>query len=64
MRLQLSEVPFDACVSNRSGDLNFCGKISSFLLGGYERISYICSHNGISISIVILSMMYYHGFCL
>ena len=56
MRLRLSEVPFDACVSNRSGDLNFCGKISSFLFGGYENNLYFCQRNGISISIVILTM--------
>ena len=49
MGLRLSEVPFDACVSNRSGDLNFCGKISIFLFGGYERFSYICQRKGISI---------------
>ena len=56
MRLRLSEVPFDACVSNRSGDLNFCGKISSFLFGGYERFSYFCQRKGISTSIAILTM--------
>ena len=56
MRLRLSEVPFDACVSNCSGDLNFCGKISSVLFGGYENNLYFCQRNGISISIVILTM--------
>ena len=64
MRLQLSKASFDAYVLNRFGNLNFCGKISIFLFGGYERFSYICQRKGISISIVILSMMYNHGFCL
>ena len=33
------------------------GKISSILFGTYERFSYICQRNGISISVVILSTM-------
>ena len=56
MRLQLSKASFDAYVLNRFGNLNFCGKISIFLFGGYERFSYICSPKGITISIVIPSM--------
>ena len=56
MRLQLSKASFDAYVLNRFGNLNVCGKISSFLFGGYERFSYICTHKGISISFVIPNM--------
>ena len=47
MRLRLSEVPFDACVLNRFGNLNACGKISIFLFGSYESFPYICTHKGI-----------------
>ena len=39
-------------------------KISSVLFGGYENNLYFCQRNGISIPIVILSMMLNHGFCL
>ena len=58
MRLQLSKASFDAYVLNRFGNLNFCGKISIFLFGGYENNLYFCQRNGISISIsiVILTM--------
>ena len=34
----------------------YCGKISSFLFGGYENNLYFCPRKGISISIVILTM--------
>ena len=56
MRLQLSKASFDAYVLNRFGDLNFCGKISSFLFGGYENNLYFCQRKGISTSIAILTM--------
>lgn len=39
-----------------------CGKISSFFFGGYENILYICQRKGISISIVILSIIFIMAF--